>query len=101
MGMAAMVALTPHMKVKMLMGGRPGIVAMLMGVQLQTEGGANGKDTDHQQGDTHKKLSPRGHRLHMDEVLEPDRNKGKDDHPERVTGTPCQTRPQGSHRLTQ
>ena len=41
MGMAAMVALSAHMKVKMLMGGRPGIVAMLMGVKLQTEGGTN------------------------------------------------------------
>ena len=90
MDMPAVVALPPHMQMKVLMGGVVAFMAMAMGVQLQAKGCAQGEGSNHQQSNPDEEFSPGGQGLQMGKILEPNGDEGEDDHTGGMASSPCQ-----------
>ena len=91
--MAPVVALTTHMQMQVLMLVIT-LVMVFMAVQLQPESRSHRQGTHHQESNAHEKFRPGGHRLHVDQILEPDRDQGQEHHSCRMPCPPGQTCPQ-------
>ena len=81
------------MQMQMLVG-LIAIVMVFMAVQLQPESRSDCQSTHQQQSNAHQKFRPEGHRLDVDQILEPDRDQSQEHHSGRMTGSPGQTCPQ-------
>ena len=88
MDMAAVIA-GAHVQMHVLVIGAAGIgvvfVVMVVAVELQPEGGADGEGTDDKQGDSHE-FSPGGHGLNVGQVLETDGDQGENNNTGGMTG---------------